>query len=66
MHEDPSNKGRTNLTDFVTGYKFLTIAEPMKNVREQLVQEKLEGFLKHFGVKETLDRLTRLESEKEK
>lgn len=66
IHENPVNKNKTNITDFATGYKFLTIDSPVSSVKESLVEEKLETFLKHFGVKETLDRIAYLEESKEK
>ena len=66
VHADVINKSKTTLTDLATGYKFLTLNTPVDKVKEQEVKENLDQFLKHYGIKETLERLTILESEKEK
>ena len=66
VHEDPANKNKTNITDIITGYKFTTLNNPVGKVKEQEVREALDKFLKHYGVKETLERLAILVPEERK
>ena len=57
VHADVISKNKTTLTDLATGYKFLTLNTPVDKVKEQEITENLEKFLKHYGIKETLERL---------
>ena len=66
VHADVVSKNKTTLTDLATGYKFLTLNTPVDKVKEQEIKESLDRFLKHYGIKETLERLTVLAAEKEK
>ena len=63
VHADVTNKGKTTLTDSLTGYKFLTLNTPVDKVKEQEIKESLDKFLKHYGIKETLERLEYLAGE---
>ena len=57
IHADVVSKNKTTLTDLATGYKFLTLNTPVDKIKEQEIKENLDKFLKHFGIKETLEKL---------
>ena len=61
IHSDIDNKGITNLSDAITGYKLFSIPIQSDKIKLNDIEEKLEKYVAHFTVEGIAEEFTRIE-----
>lgn len=62
LHEDVENKNYSSVSDDITGYRLFVLNQKASTVKPELIEERLNKFIKHFTLDSIREEFKRIEN----